>query len=600
MEQPTKKSCQERVDHFFAKAFNRWGLYVAGNPCKVFWLSMLLLIVLSSGMSSRASFPAEQLAWTPEGNPSVVAGARAAEMFPATGGFIGVVAEAKEGVDNVLTLEAFREIDRFDRLMKDLKVDTDGREITYDSICIKAGPRCISGKGPLTFVSNEQLEVQFDSYGSDADLLKAIKSGIGGASTGSGNILPVTSIFGGTTPESVDQRASSGENNIEKALAASFGYAFSNSGTTRNQRDAFLEAVEDLAEELNKESKGVNLYLLTDHGLRAAFSGDLLNDLSLVQISVTLVAVYCILFMGSFSPIHFRSAAAGITLLCVMLSYAASSGLAFLLGFQQAGIHSLLPFLLIGIGVDDMFVLSSAVDQTDATQSVSTRMKIGMMHAGSSITITSLTNIIAFLLGATGSLNALASFCFFAALGILCLYFSTISIFAAFMVWDLKRQHKQRGDCCGACCCAEDTILCCRGACLTEKQKAYPFRGERPPEGAEVPKAQFTTATQKLLQQDYAPILTSKFGILAVLALYAIYFLVASVGVTFLEVDYKQSFFISGEAYIKQYLDKNDQYFKSGPLITVYTDGEMDFTREQIQRDLQTLNWKLLECRGCE
>lgn len=75
-----------------------------------------------------------------------------------------------------------------------------------------------------------------------------------------------------------------------------------------------------------------------------------------------LVAAYSILFMGSFSPIHCRAAAAGITLLCVMLSYTAATGLMFILGGRVAGIHNLLPFLLIGIGVDDMFVISAAVD----------------------------------------------------------------------------------------------------------------------------------------------------------------------------------------------------------------------------------------------
>ena len=66
--------------------------------------------------------------------------------------------------------------------------------------------------------------------------------------------------------------------------------------------------------------------------------------------------------MGSCSPIHFRSAAAGITLLCVGLSFGASNGLAYLVGGRTAGIHNLLPFLLIGIGVDDMFVISSNID----------------------------------------------------------------------------------------------------------------------------------------------------------------------------------------------------------------------------------------------
>lgn len=250
-----------------------------------------------------------------------------------------------------------------------------------------------------------------------------------------------------------------------------------------------------MATELNKESTEVDLYVFTDFGLRQAFYNDAFGDLVFIQISLLMVAIYCIMFMGSFSPIHFRSAAAGITLLCVIFSFAASSGLASFLGFKKGDIHNLLPFLLIGIGADDMFVISSAIDQTDSNQSVTDRIKVGMMNAGTSITITSLTSMVAFLLGTTGQLAALASFCFYAAFGIFFLYFSTVTLFASFMVWDLKRQHDQKGDCCGACSCPEDTALCCKGSFLTEKQKAYPYTGTEPPHDAAAPKTQYTTGT---------------------------------------------------------------------------------------------------------
>lgn len=96
--------------------------------------------------------------------------------------------------------------------------------------------------------------------------------------------------------------------------------------------------------------------------MQEAFSSDLMSDLKMVGQAIGLVSVYCIVFMGSFSPIHFRSAAGGIALLCVALSFASSSGFAYLVGAKSAGIHNLLPFMLIGIGVDDMFVISSAID----------------------------------------------------------------------------------------------------------------------------------------------------------------------------------------------------------------------------------------------
>jgi hypothetical protein len=38
------------------------------------------------------------------------------------------------------------------------------------------------------------------------------------------------------------------------------------------------------------------------------------------------------------------------------------------------------------------------------------------------------------------------------------------------MVWDLKRMHKKRGDCCFWCCSER---LCCNGALLTERQQKF-------------------------------------------------------------------------------------------------------------------------------
>lgn len=86
-----------------------------------------------------------------------------------------------------------------------------------------------------------------------------------------------------------------------------------------------------------------------------------------------------------------------------------------------------------------MFVISNAMDSTNPRDSIEERMINTMKHAGTSITITSFTNAIAFFLGCTSSLEALKSFCFFSGWGVLALYFTSISIFSSFLVWDVKR-----------------------------------------------------------------------------------------------------------------------------------------------------------------
>ena len=135
----------------------------------------------------------------------------------------------------------------------------------------------------------------------------------------------------------------------------------------------------------------------------------------------------------------------------------------------MAGVHNLMPFLLIGIGVDDMFVICNALDQTSFYKSSEERMKDCIKHAGPSITITSFTNAIAFYYGSTTSLSALKSFCVFAGYCIIFLYFTVITVFTAVLAMDTRRVHARRGECCGLCCCKEDSLVCCKAVFLSKK-----------------------------------------------------------------------------------------------------------------------------------
>ena len=55
------------------------------------------------------------------------------------------------------------------------------------------------------------------------------------------------------------------------------------------------------------------------------------------------------------------------------------------------------------------------------------------------------------------------------------LYLTVNLIFMPAIVWETRRVEQKKGDCFGICCCNEDTILCCKGKFLSDKQKAYSF-----------------------------------------------------------------------------------------------------------------------------
>jgi predicted RND superfamily exporter protein len=74
---------------------------------------------------------------------------------------------------------------------------------------------------------------------------------------------------------------------------------------------------------------------------------------------------------------------------------------------------------------------------------------------------------------------------------------------------------------------------------------------------------------------------------IAIIAIWIIYSLVSVIGITNLKVDFKTTYFISPDAAIRSYLDRSEQYFNQGDVVTFYTDNSnLDYTSEENQLKL--------------
>ena len=204
-----------------------------------------------------------------------------------------------------------------------------------------------------------------------------------------------------------------------------------------------------------------NKYLRTATFADRVWTDDFINevftDVNLLATALLLIYTYSFLVLGSCSPIHMRCISAIIGISCIGISTTAGYGMAFASGFKFSDMHGVLPFLILGLGVDDMFVIVNSIDQTPNHLSAQERFIIGMMHAGPSVTITSVTSGLSFYLGSITSLPALSSFCFFCGCCVVMLYFSFLTLFSPWFLEDMTRLHNRKGDCFGLCCCAEDS-----------------------------------------------------------------------------------------------------------------------------------------------
>ena len=62
-----------------------------------------------------------------------------------------------------------------------------------------------------------------------------------------------------------------------------------------------------------------------------------------------------------------------------------------------------------------------------------------------------------------------------------------------------------------------------------------------------------------------------------------------------MEIDFKITYFIAEGAYINEYLDRSDEYFEAGDIVTFFTEMESDIARVSNQGKLSDFNEKLQE-----
>jgi len=134
-------------------------------------------------------------------------------------------------------------------------------------------------------------------------------------------------------------------------------------------------------------------------------------------------------------------------IVAILLSMMAGYGTSFLAGIPMSNIALILPFVLVGIGLDDTFILTGEYALTDKKDSIYDRFGQMIIKGGAAITITTTTNILAFGIGSSSTIPAIQWFCIYAALSVLFGYFLQITFVVACMFLDDLRIEKRRYDC---------------------------------------------------------------------------------------------------------------------------------------------------------
>jgi len=365
-----------------------------------------------------------------------------------------IYVEAADGEENVLTKDRLIEAMQMHLDIETGTSTTNGESYNLIDLCTTGGNTCASSSSDIcqcriTSILR-QWDYSLDNLENDQDILSTI--------TQFGSQDDLNSIISQAVYDENDQIISG------KAFSISYfldDRSFVENGEEKDpvneawEKDVFLETVESY------ETAYPALFLNWFSGRSQQDDGSsaIQGDLQLVQFSYIAVFIFMGATLGNFKcGLGSRWTMAFAAVALVGLSTVAGIGLSSFFGLVYSPVHSLLPFVLLGIGVDDAFVIANAFDQerqgkprsTETNEELLLRSSRALSRAGASITVTSLTDLVAFGISSSSVLPALASFSAYASISVFFLWAFAAVFFTACMVIDERRQIENRREC--VCC----------------------------------------------------------------------------------------------------------------------------------------------------
>uniref|UniRef100_A0A914HRW6 SSD domain-containing protein n=1 Tax=Globodera rostochiensis TaxID=31243 RepID=A0A914HRW6_GLORO len=125
-----------------------------------------------------------------------------------------------------------------------------------------------------------------------------------------------------------------------------------------------------------------------------------------------------------------------------LMAMSSSIGLMSIAGWRFQSIIVAALFLVLSVGVDDIFILMRAWQRSNELYLIPERMAQCLEDAGPSITISSLTNVISFIIGAFSDTPAVRTFCIFSAIAISICWLYQLVFLSAVLVFSEGRRQK--------------------------------------------------------------------------------------------------------------------------------------------------------------
>ncbi|KAM6422078.1 patched domain-containing protein 3 [Rhynochetos jubatus] len=478
-----------------------------------------------------------------------------ASRLPTEGAYAALIAVAAEG-NSVLDLAARHQVLRLDQAVRDRG---------YEAVCARSLGSVCASPNPLLPHLHDAAAAGLENLTFPQNGSVFLGAALGGVRTGAGG-------------------------RVLSARALKLVYYLREDGPAAAKSRRWLESfLRDIPAELEAlRLASVQVTYFTSLSRQEEFEGNTESVIPLFSVTYFLTITFSIVSCLRLSCIRNNVWLACCGVLSAGLAVLSSFGLMLLCGVPFVVTVTNAPFLILGVGVDDMFIMIASWEQSTAKKEKShVRSLLAETYgeAALSVTITTLTDVLAFFIGTWTAFPSVRSFCLYTGTAFVFCYIYTMTFFGAILVLNHKREEGERHWLtCMPVGVSEDEAeksclynACCIGSC--SRQSSQPE--------TEHPMSIF-------FKKYYGPFFTNKWIKLLVALLYGAYLGGSIYGCTRIREGIDLRNLANDDSYVIPYYDDEDKYFSEyGPRVMVVITESVDYWNETVRHGIENCTQNL-------
>uniref|UniRef100_H3AQE2 Patched domain containing 3/pseudo n=2 Tax=Latimeria chalumnae TaxID=7897 RepID=H3AQE2_LATCH len=560
--------CQtDCVQKPLSEAFQKLGHLVGRNPWGFLLIPLLLAGILGTGFYFYPQDKVNEIEelFVPVNAPVKAEKELLQRLFPSNdsvyfssqrlsteGIYVSLIAVSRS--DNILTEAAFGDILKLDRQVKDLSLRKDNTSYDFSNLCVKSNLSCYNNLilNEINYNASQIESKKFTYPVYKNDFMGLV---LGGVKVNSNSV-------------------------IEQAKAFRLDYYLRDDEEHRNISIMWLHKfVEEFPSDLMQlDIDTIEVSYYTSISRQQEFEVSHQTVIPLFSMAYSFSVLFSVLPYLRFDCVKNKVWVVMFGVISAGLSLLASFGLLLYCGVPFAITIANSPFLILGIGVDDVFVIISCWQQTKVKSKVEERLAETYAEAAVPITITTLTDIFAFYSGIMTPYQSVKSFCIYTGTAVFFCFLYNITFFGAILAINGKREEENKH---WLTCMKVDNVsrpghskaynVCCAGGIYDE---ATGLDKQQP--------------INVFFKRHYGPFLLQISTKVFVVLLYTIYLTISIYGCLQIKEGMDYHNMADDKSYIMKYYDFEGAYFSEyGPRIMVAVTDKVEYWDQTVQENIE-------------